>query len=69
MVVGVARVVGIARVVTVVRVVGIVRVVKAVIVSELGPLHMEVGDPGEMRYLNWRGKEILVFTWNPGDAG
>ena len=30
---------------------------------------MEVGDPGEVRYLTYPCKEILVFTCNLVDAG
>ena len=29
---------------------------------------MEVGDPGEVKYLTYPCKEILVFTCNFGDA-
>ena len=30
---------------------------------------MEVGEPGEVRSSPTRGKEILMFTCSPGDAG
>lgn len=37
--------------------------------SVLGPLHIEAGDSGEVRYLAYRSKELFVLHATPGTLG
>jgi len=40
--------------------------ISAKVPSDLRPVHMEVGDPGEVRYPSYPWSKKLAFTCNPG---